>query len=171
MKFETDDDNVCERPLMITIDRFVIVRAGGLVSLCVYFKMKFLLVIVVLATITQVAFSLIKGIRIDPSTSTWRDDRNRSRIWHGINFVEKSAPFFPTIEEATITKMNEMGLTAVRLGVQVGGTFPNNSTLNVEYLDRIEEIVDRLWNAGIATILDMHQVRTIVVLPLKRTTN
>ena len=113
--------------------------------------------IFVLLLLTHRTFGLIKGIKIDTQTSTWRDDRNRSRIWHGINFVQKTAPFYPSIDEKTIQKMNEMGLRAVRLGVQVGGTFPENATLNVEYLDRIEEIVDSLWSAGIASILDMHQ--------------
>ena len=112
---------------------------------------------VIFAIITHQTLGLIQGIKIDTKTSTWRDDRNRSRIWHGVNFVQKNAPFYPTISTDLIEKMNEMGLTAVRLGVQVGGTFPENATLNVEYLDRIEEIVDSLWNAGIATILDMHQ--------------
>ena len=53
--------------------------------------MRLTLLIVLLAIITHQTLGLIKGIKIDTKTSTWRDDRNRSRIWHGINFVKKGA--------------------------------------------------------------------------------
>lgn len=79
-------------------------------------------------------------------------------IYTGVNFVEKSEPFYPTIDDATISKMNEMGMNVVRLGVMVGGTFPNDDKqLNMGYLETINNIIDRLWEKNIATIVDLHQ--------------
>ena len=58
--------------------------------------MRFTLVILAVVFIHQ-TLGLIKGIKIDTKTSTWRDDRNRSRIWHGINFVKKGAVRFRSL--------------------------------------------------------------------------
>ena len=57
--------------------------------------------------------------------------------------------------------MRAMGLNVVRLGVMADGLFPDSSAPNLEYLDTIKAIVDRLWSHGFATIIDLHQdVRT-----------
>ena len=99
----------------------------------------------------------LDGIRIDAASSTWRDAKNRSRLWHGLNFVNKQPPYYPTISNATLTTMRAMGMNAVRLGVMADGLFPNSSTPDRSYLAEIVAIVDALWSAGFATIVDLHQ--------------
>lgn len=98
-----------------------------------------------------------KGIRVDTKTSTWRDEFNRTLLWHGINFVSKEHPFVPTIDDSTIERMNEMGLGVVRLGVMMGGVFPSSEGPDMGYLDTMKTIVDRLYDANILTIIDLHQ--------------
>ena len=91
-----------------------------------------------LAISATAASAAIDGVHVDQATSTWRDADGRSLLWHGINFVKKSSPFYPTIDDETIDKMNSMGLTAVRLGVMMGGIYPNSSEPDMDYLATIE---------------------------------
>ena len=64
-------------------------------------------------------------LRVDEATSTFRDAANRTRLFHGTNFVQKSAPFYPTIADADIELLAKLGLNVVRLGVMMPGVrFP-----------------------------------------------
>ena len=111
------------------------------------------------------AQSLIPGVKTRATDSSWRDDANRTRLWHGTNFVEKSASesFYPheLVGDAaaeSVKTMNSLGFNVVRLGVMMGGTLPTpDGVVNATYLDVIEGIVDTLWAGGIASILDLHQ--------------
>eukprot|EP00930_Biecheleria_cincta_P034386 TRINITY_DN23774_c0_g1_i1.p1 TRINITY_DN23774_c0_g1~~TRINITY_DN23774_c0_g1_i1.p1 ORF type:complete len:489 (+),score=85.84 TRINITY_DN23774_c0_g1_i1:60-1526(+) len=94
---------------------------------------------------------------VDRDYSIFVDSSGRQRLWHGVNFVEKSPPYYPIITEADIANLKSFGGYAVRLGVMMPGMFPYGPTLNTTYLDKIEEIVDTLHAANIETILDLHQ--------------
>lgn len=43
-----------------------------------------------LAVVSELSVSGIPGLHVDTATSTWRDSLNRTRLWHGTNFVEKT---------------------------------------------------------------------------------
>jgi endoglycosylceramidase len=107
----------------------------------------------------SVAFllSVLGQIHIDEDGSVFRDQYNRTLIWHGTNFVEKGAPYYPTISAADKDAMVIMGFKVVRLGVMMPGLFPVSLEPNATYLDEIERIVDDLWSIGIHSILDLHQ--------------
>eukprot|EP00658_Telonema_sp_P-2_P008066 TRINITY_DN1301_c0_g1_i5.p1 TRINITY_DN1301_c0_g1~~TRINITY_DN1301_c0_g1_i5.p1 ORF type:complete len:240 (-),score=58.56 TRINITY_DN1301_c0_g1_i5:106-825(-) len=96
-------------------------------------------------------------VRVSRETSTFRDTQNRTLIFHGLNFVEKSPPFFPNITDADKAKMKSMGMTIVRLGVMMSGLFPDSPVPSQSYLDQIERIVADLYGSGFHTILDLHQ--------------
>ena len=75
--------------------------------------------------------SSISGIRTRGSDSSWRDALNRTRLWHGTNYVEKSSSngYYPheLTDDAVaenIATMKSMGFNVVRLGVMMGGTLP-----------------------------------------------
>ena len=107
----------------------------------------------------SVAFllSVLGQIHIDEDGSVFRDQYNRTLIWHGTNFVEKGAPYYPTISAADKDAMVIMGFKVVRLGVMMPGLFPVSLEPNATYLDEIERIVDDLWSIGIHSNLDLHQ--------------
>mmetsp|Transcript_44454 Transcript_44454/g.74166 ORF Transcript_44454/g.74166 Transcript_44454/m.74166 type:complete len:190 (+) Transcript_44454:854-1423(+) len=118
-----------------------------------------------LATILAVTLPiLISGrpvwdrIRVDGETFVFRDGSNRTRLFHGTNFVTKSGDFLPKVSEATIEDLKLIGANVVRLGVMMPGVFPTpDAKPNSTYLSEVERIIDLLWNAGIASVIDLHQ--------------
>ena len=91
--------------------------------------------------------------------TTYRDTANRTRLFHGINYVQqqKVFPYIPEINAAEIVKLQSIGANVVRLGVMIEGLFPASATPNASYLPAIKAQVDLLWQAGIYSILDLHQ--------------
>ena len=97
-------------------------------------------------------------VRVDTLTGTFRDSYNRTRIFHGTNFVQKSPPYYPVITQREIDDLVGMGVNVVRLGCMMSGLFPSNSTPSMEYLRQIKNISETLWrNNNIYTIIDLHQ--------------
>ena len=76
-------------------------------------------------------------VRVDTLTGTFRDSYNRTRIFHGTNFVQKSPPYYPMITQREIDSLVGMGVNVVRLGCMMSGLFPFNSTPSMEYLCQI----------------------------------
>ena len=99
----------------------------------------------------------LAGVRVDRDTSTWRDAYNRTLLWRGTNFVQKEPPYYPVIADADITVMQQMGFNVARVGVMMPGLFPTGPTPNAAYLAATKAVVDRLWAAGVAVIIDLHQ--------------
>jgi len=113
---------------------------------------------------TQVASLLVlasvliaSGYVVDHSQSVFKDAIGRQRFWHGVNFVKKDAPYYPTISTEDIDTMHSFGASVVRLGVMMPGMFPVGPTVNTTYLDMIQAIIDNLHSNGIETIIDLHQ--------------
>ena len=110
-------------------------------------------------------------IKVDPRTGLFVDELGRSRIFHGVNVVEKLAPFYPpsgpgtpedplrSLTAADIAQLHdEWGFNAVRLGVLWSATMPDASGKpNATYLTRMVGIADALGAAGVHTIVDAHQ--------------
>eukprot|EP00768_Dysnectes_brevis_P005632 gnl/Dysnectes_brevis/4145_a5461_719.p1 GENE.gnl/Dysnectes_brevis/4145_a5461_719~~gnl/Dysnectes_brevis/4145_a5461_719.p1 ORF type:complete len:521 (+),score=150.68 gnl/Dysnectes_brevis/4145_a5461_719:78-1640(+) len=107
-------------------------------------------------------------VRVDPETLSFIDDEDgRELIFHGVNVVYKIAPFLPDIDgawnpdtsfnEQDVQILQDLGLNLVRLGVMWGGTYPDLHMFNVTYLQEIDRIVTMLADAGIYTIIDLHQ--------------
>lgn len=48
-----------------------------------------------LALISALLIMTVDSIKVDPDTSLFVDQYNRFRIYHGVNAVFKTAPFYP----------------------------------------------------------------------------
>ena len=57
--------------------------------------MKFSLVICLIFALT---FTIITSVRVDPLSSLFIDQYNRTTIFHGVNTVYKTFPFYPDTE-------------------------------------------------------------------------
>ena len=99
-----------------------------------------------------------------PTTATirtegiwYRDEMNRTRLFHGVNYVTKNGNHLPNITSLEISRLVSLGANVVRLGVMIDGLFPTSATPDPNYLPAIRTIVDMLWEAGIFSVLDLHQ--------------
>ncbi|VEL26909.1 unnamed protein product [Protopolystoma xenopodis] len=80
-------------------------------------------------------------------------------MFHGFNSVKKEPPYFDknSLDRKQLKMYADWGLNVVRLGVIWAALVPQKGVVNETYLERIEEIVNRMGEAGIYVILDMHQ--------------
>ena len=114
----------------------------------------YIIIILILVTTTLI---YAQKIKVDTFSSTFKDKYNRTRLFHGINYVTKSPPYYPTIYLSDITNLINMGMNVVRLGCMMPGLFPTNSTPSEMYLNQIKNISKILWEHNIYTIIDLHQ--------------
>ena len=100
-------------------------------------------------------------VHVHGPSGTFRDSKNRSLLFHGLNFVMKDPPYYPNPgpDYKIARKLKRRGVNVIRLGVQMGGLFPkkNDLTPSMAYLDKIGEHIDVMWAHGIWTIIDLHQ--------------
>ncbi|AFU03032.1 endoglycosylceramidase [Nocardia brasiliensis ATCC 700358] len=90
------------------------------------------------------------------------DARGRKVLLHGINNVDKDAPYVEPGDGFTVTDedaalLARHGFNTVRLGVNFAGLMPTRGVVDTAYLDRVAKVVDTLAAQGIYTLLDNHQ--------------
>ncbi|MFG1793370.1 cellulase family glycosylhydrolase [Nocardia sp. NPDC049149] len=90
------------------------------------------------------------------------DASGRTVLLHGVNNVDKDAPYLEPGDGFTVTDKDAAllaghGFNTVRLGVNFAGLMPTRGVLDTAYLDRIVRTVDTLAAQGIYTLLDHHQ--------------
>jgi len=112
-----------------------------------------------LAVLFSWSLANLLSITVDTNTHQLIDQNGRSRIFHGVNVVQKSEPYYPTslLTPERMDLLRDWGFNAVRLGVMWIGTEPNKGYFNQTYLDQIESIVEQLAQRGIYALLDSHQ--------------
>ena len=56
-------------------------------------------------------------ILVDPSTNQFLDEQGRTRMFHGVNVVEKDSPYYPTslLTPERMDLLAELGFNVVRL--------------------------------------------------------
>lgn len=105
-------------------------------------------------------------IKVDTSSRQFIDPVGRARLFHGVNVVYKSFPFYPSngtfdpglsFNQQDVNFLVENGFNIVRLYVAWQGLEISRGTYNSTYLHVLADIVDVLGRAGIYTILDCHQ--------------
>lgn len=73
----------------------------------------------------------------------------------------KDPPYYPNPgpDNKIAKKLKRRGVNVIRLGVQMGGLFPNDGDLkpSMAYLNKIERHIDVMWAHDIWTIIDLHQ--------------
>ncbi len=90
------------------------------------------------------------------------DEKGRERIFHGVNFVDKSdyAPgeqTVPVLDEQMIQTIAENGVNLIRLGFTWAKLEPQPGKYNDEYIESLANILDLLGKYNIYAFLDMHQ--------------
>ncbi|WP_125079610.1 cellulase family glycosylhydrolase [Mycobacterium sp. P7213] len=95
------------------------------------------------------------------TAGTWLTDADgRVLILHGVNEVNKSAPYTPEadhFDEQHAAYLAANGINAVRVGVIWSGVEPSPGQIDYEYLASIKATVDLLGSYGIVSVIDMHQ--------------
>jgi len=88
------------------------------------------------------------------------DAAGRVLLVHGVNVVEKSAPYYPAAEgfaEADAVWLANNGFRAVRIGMLATGLMPTPGVVDTGYIQQLAATVSVLEQHSIFTILDMHQ--------------
>jgi endoglycosylceramidase len=88
------------------------------------------------------------------------DPSGRVLLLHGINIVEKAAPYYPAAEgfsNADAIWLADNGLRVVRVGILATGLMPTPGVIDERYIAHVAETVKDLGRHGIYSLLDFHQ--------------
>jgi len=105
-------------------------------------------------------------VRIDPVSGHFVGKDGRTLLFHGVNVVQKSFPWHPSLGDfdprsslnaGDMATLKSWGFNAVRLGVMWPGVEPIMGQYNATYLQVMKQLVDDLYSHGIYTIVDFHQ--------------
>jgi endoglycosylceramidase len=119
-----------------------------------------------LSACTVVSFPAPPSPTPAPGSAVWHhgpwftDSQGRVLLFHGVNMVDKQAPYYPAAEgfsSADISLLQSMGMNVVRLGVIFAGVMPEPGQVDQSYLSALAAQVGQLAQAGIYAILDFHQ--------------
>ena len=124
---------------------------------------KYILNLLVLfAFITSIA-----SFSIDSTKSFILDNEGRYSVFHGVNVIIKLPPYLPDLDkfdplnslntEYDLKTMKKMGFNMVRLGVIWEAVERQPGVYDMEYLQKVEEIINTLGKNGIYTMVDAHQ--------------
>jgi len=108
------------------------------------------------------------AVRVDPSTGLLVDACGRQRLFRGLNYVHKSAPFAPvsaayapggqSLSAAAALLWQSLGLNLARLGVMWEGAMPSRGAPNETLLAAYAAAADAVFSAGgVRSLLDAHQ--------------
>jgi len=95
-----------------------------------------------------------------------KDEANRSVLFHGVNVVYKVDPYIPPTEvfdaqnsmtDQDIQDLKKWGMNLVRLGVMWEAVERTPGVYDGAYMDKVETLINRMGEAGIYTLVDMHQ--------------
>lgn len=104
--------------------------------------------------------------QMDESQRVIKDQYGRHVIYHGVNVVYKVAPYLPdrvnfdpqdSLTEKDIFDLQNWGVNLVRLGVMWEAVESAPGVYNQTYLKQIDDLITKLGEAGIYTLLDAHQ--------------
>ena len=72
---------------------------------CVCGMWHVLLTLLLLLISREVVLGEVERVRVSTVTSTFRDSRNRTLLFHGTNCVKKVYPFYPSLSDENVTDM------------------------------------------------------------------
>ena len=109
----------------------------------------------------------IASFSIDSTKSFILDNEGRYSVFHGVNVIIKLPPYLPDLDkfdplnslntEYDLKTMKKMGFNMVRLGVIWEAVERQPGVYDMEYLQKVEEIINTLGKNGIYTMVDAHQ--------------
>merc|ERR1719334_2833964 len=87
------------------------------------------------------------------------DDKGRTSIFHGVNFVKKEPPWYheELLDPSFAQDLKSWGLNVVRLGTMWSGLEPREGYYDLDYVGKLQVIISHMRDNGIYVILDMHQ--------------
>jgi endoglycosylceramidase len=88
------------------------------------------------------------------------DALGRALLPHGVNVVNKAAPYTPSAEgfsDADAAWLAESGFRVVRLGVLATGLMPDPGVVDTAYIQHIDATVEMLASHEIYSLIDFHQ--------------
>ena len=103
---------------------------------------------------------------IDKTGKFILDSFNRPTIFHGVNVVYKLPPYIPQTEKfdpnfslskEDISIIKRLGFNLIRLGIIWESVEIKEGIYDMEYLNKMEEIINNLGKEGIYTMIDAHQ--------------
>ena len=110
--------------------------------------------------------SAASAVSID-GNAKFRDASGRHMLFHGVNIVYKQDPFIPsqkegddiqlTLLQEDIDDLKNWGINMVRLGVMWEAVEKQPGVYDQDYLDKVVDLVNKLGENGIYTLVDMHQ--------------
>lgn len=118
-----------------------------------------------LLSASAVAVASGSGIYIDSSTRTLRDNMDRQTVFHGVNVVYKQKPYIPTqdkfdfensLSDQDIKYLKSWGMNFVRLGVMWEAVETKQGVYDTAYLSKINDLITKLGQNGIYTLVDAH---------------
>ena len=110
--------------------------------------------------------SLNKCFYIDSTKQFMLDESGRYKIFHGVNVVVKLPPYIPDTEnfdpytsftDDDIAILKKLGINLVRLGIIWESIEREEGKYDLEHLEKMYQIVDKLEKNDIAVIIDAHQ--------------
>ena len=112
-------------------------------------------------------FSIAFQFSIDPTNRFILDNSGRYSIFHGGNVVVKLPPYLPITDKfdyqyslntpEDLETMKRLGFNSVRLGVIWEAVEKAPGEYDFDYLNKVEEIINKLGENGIYTMVDAHQ--------------
>ena len=102
---------------------------------------------------------------IDPATRTFRDEAGRARIFHGQNVVVKVPDYLPiedkfdfdkSISTEDLEYLQEWGTKIIRLGVMWESVEKKAGEYDMDYLNKIDALINKFGEYGMAVIVDNH---------------
>ena len=108
---------------------------------------------------------IVSKITVNPETRQFVDESGRSVLFHGVNIVYKQAPYIPSQEvfdpeeslsNEDIQNLKKWGMNFVRLGVMWEAVERQPGVYDIEYLTKINNLITKLGEAGIYTLVDAH---------------
>jgi endoglycosylceramidase len=88
------------------------------------------------------------------------DKDDRVLLFHGINIVEKAAPYYPAaagFSDADAAWLADNGLRVVRVGILATGLMPTPGVVDERYISHVAATVADLRRHGIYSLIDFHQ--------------
>ena len=119
-----------------------------------------------IASVIASQVSAINQVTVDPNTRMFKDPQGRMMIFHGQNVVYKTPPYIPSdgafdpnksLNDEDVANLVLWGQNFVRLGVMWEAVERSPGKYDDEYLDKVEQLINKLGEAGIYTLVDMHQ--------------
>lgn len=104
-------------------------------------------------------------IRVNPETRFLVDSFGRTVLLHGVNAIYKVDPYIPTqgdfdpqnsLNDEDIANLKKWGMNFMRLGVMWEGVERQAGKYDMNYLDEVEKLINKMGEAGIYTLVDAH---------------